>query len=83
MTRFVTRFTGQITFVNFDIDFVNLSCLFEWSYTMSFAMTMALPFIIIAIQFIRHKLCGLEKYDCIRIVATFLVRACACAYVCV
>ena len=56
----------------------SLNCLFEWTYSMSYAMTMCLPFFVIAIQWLRHKLCGLEKDTCVQIVATFLVIVYAC-----
>ena len=85
--------TLQLSIVNFDVDFVSLSCLFEWSYSMSYTMTMALPLIVVGIQWLRHQFFGLEKDACVRISTTFLVcgwlrgcvvvwlRACACACV--
>ena len=40
---------------------------------MSYTMTMALPFIVIGIEFLRHKLCGRKKDQSVQIVATFFV----------
>ena len=71
----------QLSIVNFDVDWISLNCLFKWSYSMSYAMTMALPFIVVGIQWLRHHLFGLKKDTCIQISASFLVRACVRALV--
>ena len=61
--------------VNFDVDFVTPSCLFNWSYEVSFHMTMLLPLITIAIMIIRHKCFGTSREKSISLVSSVSRKA--------
>ena len=56
-----------------DVDYISLSCLFEWSYYFSYAMTMLLPAAVMLILAFRHYVLGLGFNQCVQKWLTFVV----------
>ena len=56
-----------------DVDYILLSCLFDWSYYSSYAMTMLLPVVVTLIFAFRHYFLNLGFDKCVCGVLVFVV----------
>ena len=56
-----------------DVDYISLSCLFDWSYYFSYTMTMLLPVAVMLILGFRHYILGLGFNQCLQKWLMFLV----------
>ena len=56
-----------------DVDYISLSCLFDWSYYFSYSMTMLLPVAVMLILALRHYALGLGVNQCVQKWLMFVV----------